>query len=106
MKTEEKLVTQQLTTRYYISYTGVTLPLKLTNELDPDAMDNRITYFTGYYDENDLLLKIEKIVYSEVEFSHVYEYDENKMIIKAILIEEDEDPRTLIFDANGNMTEL
>lgn len=87
--------------KYFISYTGVNLPLKLTNELEEDGMDNRITFFTGYYDDRDRVVKIEKNVYGEVEFTHIYEYDDDDRIVKATVIEEDEEPRTLLFDSQG-----
>lgn len=95
-----------LTTRFFVSYTGVNLPLKLTNEIEAGSMDNRITYFIGYYDDAGRLLKIEKMVYGEIEFSHVYEYDDSNSVCKAVLTETDEDPRMLVFDSNGSMREM
>lgn len=91
--------------RYFISYTGVTLPLKLVNEIGNDSLENRITYFKGYYDERERLTKLEKVVYGEIEFVHNYEYNDSGSIEKAVLIEDDEEPRTLTFDNNGQATE-
>jgi hypothetical protein len=91
--------------RYFISYSGVSLPLKLTNELEPDGMDNRITYFIGYFDDEERLRMIEKVVYGEIEFSHEYEYDD-QMIRRATLIEDGEDPRVLEFDDQGRPREV
>lgn len=96
----------QLQCRCYTSYTGIKLPLKLVNELDDESLDKRITYFKGYFDEQDRLKILEKVVYGEIEFSHHYEYADNDMISKAILIEDDELPRTLIFDENGYPVEV
>lgn len=93
-----------LKTRYFISYSGVTLPLNLVNELQ-DGLAQRITYFIGYYD-NELLRKVEKNVYGEIEFTHDYSYDESGKINKAVITEEDEEPRTLIFDQQGQASEL
>lgn len=93
-----------LKTKYFISYSGVTLPLNLVNELQ-DGLEQRITYFSGYYD-NDLLIKVEKIVYGEIEFTHEYTYDDTGKISKAVITEEDEDPRILIFDEQGQASEL
>ena len=92
---------QELQCRYFTSYTGVQLPLKLVNELDAEGVDKRITYFIGYYDEDERLKIIEKFVYGEIEFSHHYEYNEDDELVKAILIEDDELPRTLVFDKQG-----
>jgi hypothetical protein len=94
-----------LQTRYFISYSGVTLPLNLVNELE-DGIQQRITYFIGYYDSNGQLLKVEKLVYDEIEFTHEYSYDDTGKIAKAVITEEDEDPRILIFDEQGQANEL
>lgn len=97
---------QKLSHRYFTSYTGVCLPLKLTSELEADGLDNRITYFVGYYDAVDRLIKIEKRVYGEIEFTHQYEYDDKDLIKKAVVTEENEDSYTLLFEQNGQMREL
>ena len=90
---------------YFTSYTGVSLPLKLVNKLDVNNMDMRITYFKGSYDELDRLTAVEKIVYGEVEFIHRYEYDDGNSLIKATLISDDEAPRALIYDEQGQAVE-
>jgi hypothetical protein len=38
-------------TRYFLSYTGVTLPLKLTGELQAADLRNRNTRFEARHDE-------------------------------------------------------
>ena len=96
----------QLQCRCFTSYTGIKLPLKLVNELDNESLDRRITYFKGYFDEQDRLKILEKVVYGEIEFSHHYEYADNDVLSKAILIEEDALPRTLVFDADGHPLEV
>lgn len=96
---------QPLQCRYFTSYTGVSLPLKLIDELDAPAIRQRISYFTGYYDDAQRLRIIEKVVYGEIEFSHHYEYDQHDQLHKAILIEADSLPRTLLIDAKGRMHE-
>lgn len=92
---------KELQCRYFTSYIGVKLPLKLVNELDGTGIDKRITYFTGYYDEEERVKIIEKVVYGEIEFSHHYEYNADDELEKAILVEDDELPRTLMFDDQG-----
>ncbi len=91
--------------RYFISYTGIKLPLLLVNELDSDGLDNRITYFKAYYDDHDRVKIIEKVVYGEIEFIHHYEYNQQGVLEKAILLEGDEMPRTLVFDSQGCASE-
>jgi hypothetical protein len=68
-------------------------------------LENRITYFAGYYDEKGRLKMLEKVVYGEIEFSHHYEYNQDDRLEKAVMIEDDEIPRTLIFDSQGRITE-
>jgi hypothetical protein len=94
-----------LEARYFISYSGLSLPLNLVNELQ-DGLEQRITYFIGYYDSNDQLVKVEKMVYDEIEFTHEYSYDGTGKIAKAVITEEDEASRILIFDEQGQASEL
>ena len=61
--------------RYFLSYTGITLPLKLTGELQASDLRNRNTWFEACYDAEGRVLSITKQVYAEVEMSHRYEYD-------------------------------
>lgn len=94
-----------LSCRYFISYTGVKLPLQLVNELDADRLENRITYFKAYYDGQGRVKIIEKLVYGEIEFVHHYEYDQDDALQKAILLEGEELPRTMVFDKQGQSLE-
>lgn len=96
---------QELHCRYFTTYSGIELPLKLLNELDDESLNKRITYFSGYFDDTGNLKILEKIVYGEVEFSHHYEYDNNNVIKKAILVEDEELPRTMVFDTHGQAVE-
>ena len=63
-----------LACRYFTSYSGVQLPLKLVGELDAADMRNRNTYFRGSFDGAERLIACEKIVYGETEFRHDYRY--------------------------------
>ena len=51
------------TLRHFLTYRGVTLPLTLTEELAPDALRNRNTYFRAAYDAADRMIWLEKLVY-------------------------------------------
>jgi len=84
--------------RYFVSYSGVKLPLKLITPLDAEHVDKRITYFRGYYNELEQLLRVEKVVYGEIEFEHHYDYHPDGRLKSAELREEDEAPRVLHFD--------
>ena len=88
---------ESLPCRHFVTYSGVTLPLNLITPLGDDDLDQRITYFRGYYDERGRLVVVEKVVYGEVEFEHRYQYHDDGRIKSAELIEADEDPRVMQF---------
>jgi YD repeat-containing protein len=81
--------------RYFLTYTGVKLPLKLLNELAADQLENRITYFQGYHDDQGRLIGVKKMVYGEVEMQHRYFYDDSDVLRRAE-----------ITDIDGEVTEL
>lgn len=83
------------TRRYFVTYSGVKLPLRLSGELAPDQMGNRNTYFVGEFDAAGQLVLLEKVVYGEVEMSHRYAYDEAGTLHQAE-----------ITDADGEVTHL
>ena len=60
--------------RYFISYSGVKLPLKLLNPLTSEDLQNRNTFFRAQYDDQDRLLLCQKMVYGEIELEHRYHY--------------------------------
>lgn len=53
--------------RYFLTYTGVKLPLTLLNELEPTPLENRIAFFRGHYDGQGRLAGLQKMVYGEVD---------------------------------------
>lgn len=59
---------------YFTTYTGVKLPFKLVNPLDAGEVENRNTYFLGYFDTEDRLTGFDKLVYGEIELIHRYVY--------------------------------
>jgi hypothetical protein len=65
------------TTRFFVTYTGVKLPFNLVNELQASEVENRNTYFKGYFDARDQLTGFDKLAYGEIELMHRYEYHEN-----------------------------
>jgi len=87
-------------TRYFLSYSGVKLPLNLVSPLEPGELDNRNTYIRAAYDAEDRLVRCEKIVYGEIELKHVYEYDAQGVLRRAV-IDMDEDSSELLFDETG-----
>lgn len=95
--TEETLET----CRYFLTYTGVKLPLTLLNELEADQLGNRITFFRGHYDEQNRLVRVQKMVYGEVEMEHRYLYDEVGTLRRAEITDIDGEVTVLAFDGEG-----
>lgn len=88
MTTEPKL-------RYFLTYRGVTLPLALAEELPADGLRHRNTYFRAAYDAADRPLRIEKLVYGEVELRHDYEWLPDGRLGRATVHTLDEEPQVL-----------
>lgn len=87
--------------RYFVSYTGVRLPLRLVNPIEAAALSNRNTFIRAYFDERDTLLGFDKLVYGEVELAHRYAYDPSGALRQAEIVMLDEDAVTLHFDESG-----
>lgn len=83
--------------RYFVSYSGVKLPLNLVNPLEADEIHNRNTYFCGYYDAEGKMVACEKRVYGEVEFSHRYAYYPSGSIKSAAIEMAGDEPQALEF---------
>lgn len=84
--------------RYFLATSGVKLPLKLVNEIEPDALSNRNTFIRASYDSAGLLLSFEKMVYGDVELCHIYSYDSSGALRRAEIIMLDEEPTVLDFN--------
>ena len=67
-------MSEATTCRYFTTYSGIALPFKLVGELDASAINNRNTFYQGYFNADGLLLSLKKIVYNEVEIEHRYSY--------------------------------
>jgi ABC-type tungstate transport system permease subunit len=89
--------------RYFLATSGVKLPLKLVNQIESTALTNRNTYIRAWYDGVERLLRFEKLVYGDIELSHVYDYDADGRLRRAEILMLDEDPTVLHFDENGQL---
>ena len=87
----------ETTIRYFLATSGVKLPLKLVNEIEPGALSNRNTFIRASFDTAGLLLAFDKMVYGDVELSHRYEYDADGALRRAEIIMLDEEPTILEF---------
>ncbi|MEW6037955.1 MAG: DUF6156 family protein [Pseudomonadota bacterium] len=89
------------TPRFFLTYSGVNLPLKLMTELEPEQIGHRNTYFRGYFDEEDRLVGLQKLVYGEVEMEHRYAYHRNGKLKRAEITDADGELTVLDFDEDG-----
>lgn len=69
--------------RYFTSYSGVKLPLRLVDERSESEIRNRNTFFRGYFNSAGQMLACEKVVYNETEFRHVYCYADEGHLLRA-----------------------
>lgn len=84
--------------RYFTTYTGVRLPLKLLNPLSEDQVHNRNTYFSAYYNSEERLIALQKMVYGEVELTHRYDYHPDGSLRRAVITEAGDATREILFD--------
>ncbi|WP_294537786.1 DUF6156 family protein [uncultured Rhodoblastus sp.] len=89
---------ESLDCRFFLATSGVKLPLKLVNQIEPEALTNRNTYIRAFYDAGGRLSRFQKIVYGDVELSHVYDYDAAGQLRRAEILMLDEEPTVLTFD--------
>ena len=91
--------------RYFVSYSGVKLPLNLVTPLQPEELRNRNTYFRAYYDSPTRLVFVEKITYGEVELSHRYEYHPDGTLKQAVITNTDDEVTVMNFSERGALLE-
>ena len=88
--------------RFFASFVGIGLPLRLISELEPSAIIHRNTYFIAYYNEAGRLTRCDKMVYGNRILSHVYEYHASGFLKSAsIRSGDDDDGGVIFFDENG-----
>lgn len=89
--------------QFFVSYTGVKLPLKLVNPIEADALSNRNTFIRAYFNDAGLLTGFDKMVYGEVELAHRYVYHDTGILKQAEIAMLDEDTVTLCFGEAGSL---
>ncbi|MBI5890869.1 MAG: hypothetical protein HZB47_09355 [Nitrosomonadales bacterium] len=90
------------TTRHFVTYTGVKLPFKLVNELQTSEVENRNTFFRGYFDAQERLTGFDKLAYGEIELQHRYTYHDNGKLGSAEITDVDGEVTLLVFDTEGS----
>lgn len=88
----------QGTCRYFATYSGIKLPIKLSQELEESAIENRNTFFRGYFDVEGRMTGFQKIVYGEVEMQHNYEFDKNGLLKQAEITNVDGETTVMRFE--------
>ena len=90
--------TSQKVCRYFVTYSGVKLPLKLCQPLEASSLSNRNTFFQAWYDELDRITAFQKMVYGEIEMEHRYQYYENNSLMQAEIVDADGAVTVMHFD--------
>ncbi len=92
------------TSRFFVTYTGVRLPFRLVNELEASEVENRNTFFRGYFDEQARITGFDKLAYGDIELQHRYTYHDNGKLSTAEITDIDGETTMLVFDAQGSPT--
>lgn len=74
------------------------LPFKLINELQAGEVENRNTYFCGFYDAQDRLTGFDKLAYGEIELLHRYTYRDNGKLASAEITDIDGETTMIVLD--------
>ena len=88
-----------LVVRYFTSYSGVRLPLRLVGEPAVDDMRNRNTFYRGGFAADGRLLRCEQMVYGEIEVCHEYSYHPDGRLARAVIRAGGDDPETIDYPA-------
>lgn len=88
--------------RYFVTYSGVKLPLRLVNPLAREDLANRNTFFRALFDAQDRMVACDKMVYGDVQMSHRYEYAPGGTIARAEITMGDE-VTVMEFDEAGQV---
>lgn len=86
--------------RYFVTYSGVKLPLKMVNPLAEDDLGHRNTFFRARFDAQDRMVACDKMVYGDIQMSHRYEYGAGGAIARAEIVMGDE-ITVMEFDESG-----
>lgn len=76
--------------RYFVTYSGVKLPLRLVDPLEASDLNHRNTFIRARFDDADRLVECEKMVYGEIHLSHRYAYGEDGVLRRAEIVMDDE----------------
>lgn len=89
------------TCRYFVTYSGVKLPLKLSQPLEEAALSNRNTFFRAWFDAQERIISLQKVVYGEIEMEHRYEYYASGALKRAEITNTDDEVTVIDFDGRA-----
>lgn len=69
--------------RYFVTYSGVKLPLKLVHPLPESELSFRDTFLRARFDGHDRIVELEKLVHGEVQMHHRYDYSAEGTLARA-----------------------
>ncbi len=70
-----------VTVKYYSSFIGYNHPVELIDELSEKQKNEKECCYIGTFD-NNMLIKVEKILNNETVFIYYYSYDRNGNLLK------------------------
>ena len=88
--------------RFFVTYSGVKLPFNFVSELQEHEVQNRNTYFCGYFDEQGRLIGFDKLAYGEVELMHRYSYHDNGKLSTAEIADIDGEKTVVNYGAEDS----
>lgn len=89
------------TCRYFATYSGIKLPIKLSQPLEGSAIINRNTYFRAFFDQDGRMTHFQKMVYGEIELQHRYQFHANGLLKQAEITDAEQEVTVLNFDESG-----
>ena len=98
-------MTEATSSRYFTTYTGVTLPFRFVDELTRRETQNRNTFFVVDFDALDRPTCFRKMVRGEVEMAHRYAYHgDGSALAEAEITDCEGDVVVLRFGEDGRPT--
>ena len=89
--------------RYFLTYSGVKLPLKLVSPITETDTRNRNTYMQAWFNTQGQMVVCRKVVYGEIELEHRYEYHANGVVSRAEISQSEEETTVVCFDDRGQL---
>lgn len=93
--------TKSTETKYFATFSGYNIPLKLTEEIPKELALKRDAYYVGFYDEDQRLTCVEKYLDGALFFRHSYFYREDGSLRESKTVNSEGIETVSYFDENG-----